>query len=95
MSPGPSLLAKDPCPGGTGIVGVATSHLMFPRQYIDGFRFPCRTRWCDCIHINGDNLSTLSRVILTPKNDSQILHQRTDIDGGNFGKLYQRHVGPQ
>jgi hypothetical protein len=34
------------------------------------------------------------QVILTPKNDSQILHQRTDIDGGNFGKLCQRHVEP-
>lgn len=54
MSPGPSLLAKDPCPGGTGIVGVATSHLMFPRQYIGGFR--CHTRRCDYIRINVDNL---------------------------------------
>ncbi|KOS42449.1 hypothetical protein ACN38_g6664 [Penicillium nordicum] len=49
MAPGPSLLAKDPCPGGTGVVGVAASHLLFPRQYIDGFHTVVRLYSYYCI----------------------------------------------
>lgn len=80
-----SLRCTTPPHSGTGILGIATRHWMFPRQYINGFRG--HIRWCDYIHIN-DTISNVT--IVTPKNDSKIL--RINIDDRSFGKLYQRYI---